>query len=699
MVRAFVLLLLWLIAAAGLSGYARSWTTDNRLDKWVGQIANEPGYRLLHDEFGGDEAVYVRLDRASTSGAAWFRDVPERLGALAAVDQVVDSAALPGPVRESLFGTLEPGSRDFVLLIRPGAGPPQRRALAAELEALGERAEQAGARVRAAGHPLVAAALDEEAAKVERYFAPLLVLLASLAAALFLRSFTLALYTVLPAIVASSGARTVLSLLGVDSDLILVAVGPITFVLLLASTLHLVSAFKRQRERGAAPADAARLAKREKLPAGLLAALTTAAGFGVFMVSGIRSVATLGAAVAGTVVVTVPLAFWAIPPLLAQWPGRPPSGRALHRRTWRKLAAACFRRRGMLAVVTVIVVVAGGIAGTRLRPETNALHYFPDGHRVRDHFLGLEGDGVPLSTVDVFARRRDNTDWTSSDFHDRLDRRLVGTPGILGAFGPESVVESVSGGDSPQGSETSPGAGSTTNSSLLAAGWHVSGRVRGQWARWTTRFLTTGSEPMADLVSRVRDEAERWAASHDAEIAVAGSVPLMLAMQDRLIGTMLSSLGLTTIVTTLLFLLVTRSPRALLAALLVNLVPVGFVLLSAALFRFPLDGATVMVAAVVLGLAVDNTFHLMHAAGGSGMKAVLSAFDRVGRAAAVSSGALALGFASLAISGFAPTARFGMLCALGAAAALVSDLVLLPALWVRRGHDGRVRVRSDGRAL
>ncbi|MEE8105000.1 MAG: MMPL family transporter [Planctomycetota bacterium] len=677
MVRASWLLLCWLIAAAGLSGYARGWTTDNRLDKWVGQIADEPGYRLLHDEFGGDEAVYVRFEGGAQAGdapdrEALFGTVHDRLGGLAAVGQVVDSAALPGPVRESIFGSLEPGSRDFILLIRPGAGPPQRRALVDELERLGQQAEKAGAKVRSAGHPLVAAALDEEAAKVERYFAPMLVLLASLAAALFLRSFTLALYTVLPAIVGSSGARTVLSMFGVDSDLILVAVGPITFVLLLASTLHLVSAFKRQRERGVAPADAARLAKQEKLPAGLLAALTTAAGFGVFTVSGIRSVAMLGAAVAGTVLVAVPLAFWAIPPLLAYLPGRPPVSRAFHRHPWRRLAAASFRRRGMLAAATAIVLVAGAFAGTRLEPETNVLHYFPDGHRVRDHFLGLEGDGVPLSTVDVFARRRDNTDWASSDFHDRLDRRLVGTPGILGAFGPEAVVDSVPGGGSPQSSR------------LLAAAWNTSGRVRGKWARWTTRFLTTGSEPMADLVSRVRDEAERWAASHDADVEVAGSMPLMLKMQNRLIGTMLSSLGLTTIVTTLLFLLVTRAPHALLAALLVNLAPVSFVLLFAALFRFPLDGATVMVAAVVLGLAVDNTFHLMHAARGSGMRSVLQAFDRVGRAAAVSSGALALGFASLAISGFAPTARFGMLCALGAAFALVSDLVLLPALWVRR---------------
>jgi predicted RND superfamily exporter protein len=93
-----------------------------------------------------------------------------------------------------------------------------------------------------------------------------------------------------------------------------------------------------------------------------------------------------------------------------------------------------------------------------------------------------------------------------------------------------------------------------------------------------------------------------------------------------------------------------------------------------------------MVAAAVLGLAVDNTFHLMYAAGTAQpvrMRAALRAFERVGRAAAISSAALALGFLILALSGFAPTARFGLLCAVGAASALLADLVVLPARWIR----------------
>jgi predicted RND superfamily exporter protein len=95
-----------------------------------------------------------------------------------------------------------------------------------------------------------------------------------------------------------------------------------------------------------------------------------------------------------------------------------------------------------------------------------------------------------------------------------------------------------------------------------------------------------------------------------------------------------------------------------------------------------LDAATVMVASVVMGLAVDNTFHVLRAARGGGARARLAALDAVGGAALASTLALAVGFAALAASDFAPTARFGGLTALGVLAAFVGDFLVLPALWI-----------------
>ena len=90
-----------------------------------------------------------------------------------------------------------------------------------------------------------------------------------------------------------------------------------------------------------------------------------------------------------------------------------------------------------------------------------------------------------------------------------------------------------------------------------------------------------------------------------------------------------------------------------------------------------------MVAAVVLGLAVDNTFHIVHSVGPGtrSTRALLRGYDKVGEPATISSAGLTLGFLALAFSGFAPTTRFGTLCAVGALTALVADLFFLPVLW------------------
>ena len=100
---------------------------------------------------------------------------------------------------------------------------------------------------------------------------------------------------------------------------------------------------------------------------------------------------------------------------------------------------------------------------------------------------------------------------------------------------------------------------------------------------------------------------------------------------------------------------------------------------------------------MVLGLAVDNTFHLAAAVRRAGPRVtprtLLRACQGVGEAAWSSSLALAAGFATLGLSGFVPTAHFGLLVSVGALLALVADLAFLPALWSpsARGRRGPAR--------
>ena len=680
-----ILLVLWVTALVATALYADGWSTDNRIERWGSQLAEDPGWEWLRQRFGGDESVLLRMDGFDPEDEgvkAAATELGTALAELPAVTQVISAPGIlgrwpwPEGSGQSSIAQLVQGldlidlaapRLDYVLSIDPASDPQDRAVLASALEEWQARAADQGFTLRFAGHPLVSAALDKEARRVERTFVPLLVLLAALGAWAFLRSLRLAGIALLPAASASVASRAAARAFLGPSDLILVAVGPITFVLILAATLHLVLRFQYYLGIHNNARLAAKQALRSKLPACTLAALTTAVGFGVFRTSALRSVADLGTLVAATVLVATPLALFGATCLLGalrQVAACPASGK----RPWRRLAGAVARRRGWVAAGGTLLLLSGAMAPGRLVVASNGVSYFPKEHPVRQQFESLEAEGAGLSSAEILVEQKDQEVWTVAQLADlRLAPDLLQVPGATHVIGPELVLDTV---------------GSGLARFTAGAALHQSKRLdeAKQIARWTVRFPTGESKATGKLIEGLQAATE--AKLPGARVHISGSVPRLYAMQDTLIGTLASSLGLTLVVTTLLLFLVVRSFRELLAALAVNLLPVSVVLLTAAILGIPLDGATTMVAAVILGLAVDNTLHLLHAAGPAPRtrRARLGAFAEVGGAALVGSFSLALGFGTLLLSGFAPTARFGGLCAAGAVAAWVSDMLFLPAL-------------------
>lgn len=679
------LLVFWLAGLVVAAIYADGWPTDNRIEHWGAQLEHDAGWELLLEHFGGDEAVLVRLDRFDPAQAdlpAYTKDLATSLGAAKCVDDVIyapdligawpwdnpeSTSGLQALARELKLWSAEPPHLDLVLHVICDSSPESRAAFAKRLEASARQAQSRGLRLRAAGHPLISAALDSEARRVERTFVPFLVLLSALGAWAFLRSPILAGIALLPATSASVGARAAARALIGPSDLILVAVGPICFVLLLAASLHVVLRFQHHVGLGLDCRSAARGALRDKLPASTLAGLTTAVGFMVFRTSPLRSVSDLGTLVGCTVLLGMPLVLFGTTTLLGALRSAP-VGSVSRARNWRRLAASMVRHRAWIAPTGIAILIAGAFAPAYLGKATNGVAYFNDDHPVRQQFEQLEAEGVSLSSAEVLLRRADGEAWTPKRLLDLgLAQSLAQIPGATQVIGPEIMLSSMP-------TALIPFAGAE----LLRTTQRID--ADGRLARWTVRFLTGESEEASALINGMRAAAH--ACAPDAEIFVSGSVPRLHVMQDSLVGTLATSLCLTLLVTTLLFLLVVRSPRELLAAIAVNLTPVSVILLTAVLLGVPLDGATTMVGAVVLSLAVDNTFHLLHAAGPAPRtrRARLQAFGAVGGAASVGSISLALGFGALLLSGFAPTARFGGLCAVGALAAWAADLLLLPAL-------------------
>ena len=172
----------------------------------------------------------------------------------------------------------------------------------------------------------------------------------------------------------------------------------------------------------------------------------------------------------------------------------------------------------------------------------------------------------------------------------------------------------------------------------------------------------------------------------DIEFAVTGKNLMVNRAAESLMKGQIASLILILFIIFVLFTVLYTSWLAGLLALVPNLIPI---VLNFGLMGFlgvPLNPGTAMVAAIAIGVAVDDTIHLMTRFG-TESKLHLDERDAVratirGEAVPIvsTSIALALGFGVLSLSNFSIVAQFGLLAGATMIYAAVADLLIMPIL-------------------
>lgn len=187
-------------------------------------------------------------------------------------------------------------------------------------------------------------------------------------------------------------------------------------------------------------------------------------------------------------------------------------------------------------------------------------------------------------------------------------------------------------------------------------------------------------------------------------VETSGYLPLYVQMMDYIVRSQLSSFGAAFLIIFTLIGVLFRSLRMAVLSVPANLLPVVFTLGVMGLLQIRLDVATVTIAAIVLGLVVDDTVQLLYryqherSRHASEAEAVHAAIRGVGRPMAMTTIVLSLGFCVLGLATVKSVAYFGLLLATALLTALFSDLLVIPALLVeldaaREGPSQAVRTR------
>jgi predicted RND superfamily exporter protein len=170
------------------------------------------------------------------------------------------------------------------------------------------------------------------------------------------------------------------------------------------------------------------------------------------------------------------------------------------------------------------------------------------------------------------------------------------------------------------------------------------------------------------------------------QVHLTGLLVLYNNMLQSLFESQILTLGVVVLALLGMFLVLFRSLKLALIAIVPNLLAIAVVLGVMGWLNIPLDMMTITIAAISIGIAVDNTIHYIYRfryefQDETGyIKTVHQCHGSIGRALYYTSLTIISGFLILTLSNFIPSIYFGLLTALAMLIALLAALTLLPQL-------------------
>ena len=170
---------------------------------------------------------------------------------------------------------------------------------------------------------------------------------------------------------------------------------------------------------------------------------------------------------------------------------------------------------------------------------------------------------------------------------------------------------------------------------------------------------------------------------------ITGLAVLYNNMLQSLFQSQIGSLLIVFAVISIMLLLIFKSFKVMVIGLIPNIFVASSVMGLLGLLKIPLDIMTITVAAISVGMAVDNTIHYIYRykkelkKTDSVEKALENAHTTTGRAIFYTATTIAAGFCILSLSNFFPTVLFGLFTSLAMVLAFITSLTVLPNLLVK----------------
>ncbi|AKH69379.1 putative RND superfamily exporter [Spongiibacter sp. IMCC21906] len=501
------------------------------------------------------------------------------------------------------------------------------------------------------------------------------------------------------------------ALLGLKATVISANFIALLLILSLAIVIHLIVQY---REESQADPDADKQTLVEKTLANKLApcffaGLTTSVGFASLMLSNIEPVSAFGLMMMLAMGITLVSTLLLFPALLLLFPKEAPRKPSTLFQKPLKACSDLSLNKGYLVIFAGAgILVLSVIGAMKLNVENSFINYFREGAQIHKELQFIDqdfGGSTPLdliytpetaqntasSKLPLSAKQVQNT----HRIQDMLDQQTaMGT--TLSVVNFTQLAKNINGGRP------------LTEYELAAVYWTLDESIRED----LLGSFFIDSPPRLRISARIQDSTEglnRQQLLQDIKNGMAElGIPedqyqlsnlfvLYQAMLQQLFDSQILTLGAVFAALTLVFWVVFRSLRVAVLSMVPNILAAMSILGLMGWLGIPLDFMTMTIAAIAMGIAVDDTIHYTHRylaelKSQTPEQAARNTQHSVGFALIYTTTIIALGFALMMGSDFLPSVMFGGLTAAAVIIALLADLTLLPALlrhWGPKGNKAR----------
>ena len=206
-------------------------------------------------------------------------------------------------------------------------------------------------------------------------------------------------------------------------------------------------------------------------------------------------------------------------------------------------------------------------------------------------------------------------------------------------------------------------------------------------ARITMRIIDSNPDLRRnDLLTKINTDLREIIKNKETTYQLSNLMVLYNNMLQSLFNSQISTLGISVLILSIMFYLLFRSVKIVLIALLANIIPISLLFGIMGWLNIPLDIMTITIAAIAIGIAVDDTIHFIHRfedefkLDHNYVNAMKRAHNGIGHAMYYTTLIIVIGFSILMLSNLVPTIYFGLLTVIIMINVLAADLILLPKL-------------------